>query len=118
MFCRRANILLMSEAGSDDTFISHPQTTSDIQPHRLQQAPAQDHTGIADRCSYVRATRTFPLSISVYRSRVAGPFSPRERNRIVTMMPILVAAVDRHAQWRRAPPSTSWSGGCAGAVRR
>ncbi len=94
-FSSDVNFTLMSEAGGDDAFITY-QTASDIDSAGYRRA-CYDRTGIADRCSYVRAARAFPLSISVYRSRVAGPFSPRERDRIVTMMPILVAAVDRHA---------------------
>jgi len=86
------NFRLMSTG--DGAFITY-QTAADIESPSYRRA-CYDRTGIADRCSFVRAQGS-PLSVSLYRRRGAQAFSDRERDRIVTMMPILVAAVDRHA---------------------
>jgi DNA-binding CsgD family transcriptional regulator len=94
-FASDVNFTLMSRAEAEAAFITY-QTATEIGSSGYRRA-CYDRTGIADRCSYVRTVRAFPLSISVYRSRTTGVFSPRELDRIVSMMPILVAAVDRHA---------------------
>ena len=93
-FASDVNFALMSAPGSGDAFVTY-QTAADIESLRYRQA-CYDRTGIADRCSYVRARGAAPLSISLYRSRRNGRFSERELDRIVTLMPILVAAVERH----------------------
>lgn len=94
-FASDVNFALMSETSGGDGFMTY-QTASDIDSFGYRRA-CYDRTGIADRCSYVRATSELPLSVSLYRSRGRGSFSQRELDRISTMMPILVAAVDRHA---------------------
>jgi DNA-binding CsgD family transcriptional regulator len=97
-FASDVNFALMSASVSGDTFVTY-QTAADIESLRYRQA-CYDRTGIADRCSYVQARGAAPLSISLYRSRRSGRFSERELDRIVTLMPILVAAVERHGAMR------------------
>jgi DNA-binding CsgD family transcriptional regulator len=72
------------------------QTAADIASSGYRRA-CYDRTGIADRLSYVRTDMASPLSISVYRSRSSGRFSDRDLDRTTTLMPILIAAVDRHS---------------------
>ena len=93
-FANDVNFRLMSTPARDDAFVTY-QTAADIEALRYRQA-CYDRTGIADRCSYVRSRGAAPLSISLYRSRRSGRFSERELDRIVTLMPILAAAVERH----------------------
>lgn len=93
------NFALMARA-DDRTYMTY-QTAADITSVGYRRA-CYDRTGIADRLSYVRADRHGALSISVYRSRRSGRFSERDRDRTSALMPILVAAVDRHAAADRA----------------
>jgi DNA-binding CsgD family transcriptional regulator len=72
------------------------QTAADIASSGYRRA-CYDRTGIADRLSYVRTGKASSLSISVYRSRQSGRFSDRDLDRTTALMPILIAAVDRHA---------------------
>lgn len=108
-FACDVNFGLMSETADNGAFMTY-QTAMDIGSVGYRRA-CYDRTGIADRVSYVRASREAPLSISLYRSRRAGPFSQRALDRIATMMPILVAAVDRHA-------TTTGDPGSIGAFQR
>ncbi len=88
------NFALMSR--SDRGAYMTYQTAADIRSLGYRRA-CYDRTGIADRLSYVRTDRTSSLSISVYRSRSSGRFSDRDLDRTTALMPILVAAVDRHS---------------------
>jgi len=112
-FASDVNFALMSSTTGGDAYMTY-QTASDIDSLGYRRA-CYERTGIADRCSYVRATSELPLSISLYRSRGSGPFSPRELERITTMMPILAASVDRHATTTAEPPAVD---AVARALRR
>jgi len=103
---RRAAEGYMQHYGSDVNFalMTRPneqayltyQTAADITAPGYRRA-CYDRTGIADRLSYVRSDRLGALSISVYRSRKSGRFSEGACDRTTALMPILIAAVDRHA---------------------
>ncbi len=82
------------------------QTAADIGSPGYRRA-CYDRTGIADRLSYVRTDSASSLSISVYRSRSSGSFSDRDLDRTTALMPILIAAVDRHAPAVRTHGKTS-----------
>jgi DNA-binding CsgD family transcriptional regulator len=88
------NFALMTRANSC-AYVTY-QTAADITAPAYRRA-CYDRTGIADRLSYVRADRHDALSISVYRSRSNGRFSESACGRTTALMPILIAAVDRHA---------------------
>ncbi|MEW6642445.1 MAG: LuxR C-terminal-related transcriptional regulator [Pseudomonadota bacterium] len=88
------NFALMTRAESC-AYLTY-QTAADITAPGYRRA-CYDRTGIADRLSYVRTDRHDALSISVYRSRRNGRFSEGACDRTSALMPILIAAVDRHA---------------------
>jgi DNA-binding CsgD family transcriptional regulator len=94
-FLDDVNFQLMSKGLEKGSFITY-QAASDIASFAYRRA-CYDRTGIADRFSFVRTTRRFPLSINLYRSRSVSQFSDLDRARMIGLMPILIAAVDRHA---------------------
>ena len=93
-YANDVNFALMSrpDRGAYVTY----QTATDIGSPGYRRA-CYDRTGIADRLSYVRTDRASSLSISVYRSRSSGRFSDADLDRTTALMPILIAAVDRHS---------------------
>lgn len=99
-FASDVNFALMSDHRAE-AFLTY-QTAADIGASSYRRA-CYDRTGIIDRCSFVRSGGDFPLSVSLYRSQGHAAFGDGERDRIVTMMPILVAAVERHAAARAEP---------------
>lgn len=85
------------------------QTAADIGSPSYRRA-CYDRTGIADRLSYVRADVASSLSISVYRSCCSGRFSERDLDRTNALMPILIAAVDRHSPTIQSRGNTTIDG--------